>query len=84
MFEFRRPAVLVRDPKLIKQLCVKDFDYFMDHRIILTEDIDKMMGNTLFVLQGQKWKDMRGTLSPAFTGKFFNCTSNLIKLELKL
>lgn len=58
----------MRDPKLIKQLAVKDFDYFMNHRNFVTEEMDDFFGKTLPVLTGQKWKDMRATLSPAFTG----------------
>ncbi|KAG5679852.1 hypothetical protein PVAND_009389 [Polypedilum vanderplanki] len=68
IFEFSRPVFMVRDPKLIKQMAVKDFDYFMDHRVVLTEEIDELFGKSLISLQGQKWKDMRSTLSPAFTG----------------
>lgn len=71
LFEFRRPIVFLKDPKLIKRLAVKDFDYFMDHRSIITEDADPMFGKTLVALQGQKWRDMRSTLSPAFTGRYF-------------
>lgn len=58
----------MRDPEIVKQLTVKDFDYFMDHRAIFTEDTDPMFGKALGSLKGQKWKDMRATLSPAFTG----------------
>lgn len=40
----------------------------MDHRdIILNEDIEPLFGKSLFMLKGQKWRDMRSTLSPAFT-----------------
>lgn len=56
MFEFRSPTFLVRHPKLIKQMAVKDFDHFFDHRPLITEDMDKMMGNVLMILSGQKWK----------------------------
>lgn len=69
LFEFRRPVVLIRDPQIIKQLTVKDFDKFMDHRVLITEDIDPLFGKNLVSLTGDKWKDMRATLSPAFTGK---------------
>nr|ARO50431.1 cytochrome P450 [Chironomus tentans] len=67
-FEFLKPIFIVRDPQLIKQLTVKDFDSFSDHRVFITEDIDVLFGKALISLQGQKWKDMRSTLSPAFTG----------------
>ena len=32
------------------------------------DDNDKFFGRNLFVLRDQKWRDMRSTLSPAFTG----------------
>ncbi|CAO1442022.1 unnamed protein product [Diamesa tonsa] len=68
LFEFRRPFVFVRDPKIVKHLAIKEFDYFMDHRSVITKEIDPMFGKALVALTGQKWKDMRATLSPAFTG----------------
>jgi cytochrome P450 family 9 len=37
------------------------------------------MGNTLMSLQGQKWKDMRGTLSPAFTGSKMRLMFELVR-----
>lgn len=57
----------IRDPELIKQITVKDFEYFLDHRKIPL-DIGALFSKTLFMLTGQKWRDMRATLSPAFTG----------------
>ncbi|KAG5671809.1 hypothetical protein PVAND_001984 [Polypedilum vanderplanki] len=68
LFEFRRPAVLVKDPKLIKQLAVKDFEHFMDHRSVIDEDVDPLFGKNLIALKGNKWREIRATLSPAFTG----------------
>jgi hypothetical protein len=47
---------VIYDPKIVKQLTVKDFDSFQDHRVVLTEDIDPIMGNMLTSLTGQKWK----------------------------
>ena len=41
----------------------------MDHRVLITEEVDPLFGKNLVSLSGQKWKDMRATLSPAFTGK---------------
>lgn len=64
----RNPVILIKDPDLIKQMIIKDFDHFTEHRVIITEDIDPLFGKNLFSLSGQKWKDMRSMLSPAFTG----------------
>ncbi|KAJ6634902.1 Cytochrome P450 9e2, partial [Pseudolycoriella hygida] len=68
LFEFSTPTYIVRDPKLLKKLTVKDFEYFLDHKNFIGEDVDPLFGRALFSLQGQRWKDMRATLSPAFTG----------------
>ncbi|XP_059612328.1 cytochrome P450 9e2-like [Phlebotomus argentipes] len=68
IFEFRKPVFLIRDPELIKQIGVKDFDHFLDHRVNLEEDQEPLFGRNLFALKGQRWRDMRSTLSPAFTG----------------
>lgn len=74
-YDLMKPIFMLRDPEVIKQIAVKDFDYFMDHTPTMTnsgpEDEvggDSLFGNSLFALRGQKWRDMRATLSPAFTG----------------
>lgn len=56
MFEFRRPIYFIRDPKLVKKLAVKDFDFFTDHRSVIDESIDKLFGKSLVSLRGQKWR----------------------------
>lgn len=68
MFEFRTPFVVLRDPQLVKQLAVKEFDHFTDHRSVITTDADPIFGKSLIALKGNEWRDMRATLSPAFTG----------------
>ena len=48
--------MVITDPKIVKQLAVKDFDYFMDHRVVITEETDPILGNMLTALTGHKWK----------------------------
>lgn len=67
-FDFRRPQIIVRDPQLLKQLMITDFDHFQDHRMFVDASGDDLLGNILFMMSGQKWRDMRSTLSPLFTG----------------
>lgn len=59
---------MVRDPELLRQMTIKDFDHFEDHKMFADGDADDMFGNSLFMMHGSKWRDMRATLSPAFTG----------------
>ncbi|XP_037040680.1 probable cytochrome P450 9f2 [Bradysia coprophila] len=68
MFDMRQPFFCVRDPDVLKQLAVKDFDHFEDHRMFVDENVDALFGNSLICLRGMKWRDMRATLSPAFSG----------------
>ncbi|XP_031624496.1 probable cytochrome P450 9f2 [Contarinia nasturtii] len=68
LFDFRVPHYVVRDPEAIKQITIKDFDHFEDHRAFTDEGIDRLWSNTLFFMKGEKWRQMRATLSPAFTG----------------
>ncbi|CAB3248301.1 unnamed protein product [Arctia plantaginis] len=66
-FEFTNPVLYIRDLELIKKITVKDFEHFLDHRIMIDEKMDPLFGRNLLSLKGQEWKDMRSTLSPAFT-----------------
>jgi cytochrome P450 family 9 len=59
---------VLRNPELIKQVTVKEFNSFVNHRFVFDENADKLFGRALFSLKDQKWRDMRNTLSPAFTG----------------
>ncbi|XP_023717573.1 cytochrome P450 9e2 isoform X2 [Cryptotermes secundus] len=67
VYEFLNPVILLRDPELIKMVTVKDFEHFLDHRATISEEAEPLLGKTLFGLKGERWKEMRSTLSPAFT-----------------
>lgn len=67
-FELTSAITMIRDPDLIKQIAIKDFDHFTNHRTIIDEEVDPLFGRALFNIKGEKWHDMRSTLSPAFTG----------------
>ncbi|XP_058056469.1 probable cytochrome P450 9f2 [Anopheles bellator] len=73
MFEMLTPLFVIRDPELVKRITVKDFDHFVNHRPIFHTDNDNpsspvMLQKILIALTDQRWRDMRATLSPAFTG----------------
>ncbi|KAJ8953901.1 hypothetical protein NQ318_019141 [Aromia moschata] len=67
MYDFTIPSLIIRDPDLIKQVTVKDFDHFVDHRAIIPEGVDPVWTSNLIGLKGQKWREMRAILSPSFT-----------------
>ncbi|XP_034830395.1 cytochrome P450 9e2-like isoform X2 [Maniola hyperantus] len=66
-YEFMKPVLIVHDLDLVKRITVKDFENFIDHRSFVSEDVEPLFARNLISLKGQEWKDMRSTLSPAFT-----------------
>lgn len=63
-----KPSYLVHDPELIKAITVKDYDHFINHGFQVSTDIDPWMGRFLFLMNDDKWREMRSILSPLFTG----------------
>ena len=59
-------AIVVRDLEIIKNVCIKDFDHFVDRRN-MTPDDDPHMSKMLFFTVGEEWKQMRSKMSPTFT-----------------
>ncbi|XP_014477351.1 PREDICTED: cytochrome P450 9e2-like [Dinoponera quadriceps] len=66
LYAATQPIIFIRDPELIKETFIKNFDNF-PNRIGFGYINDPLFSKNLFSLQGQKWKDVRTMLSPAFT-----------------
>ncbi|CAL1686503.1 unnamed protein product [Lasius platythorax] len=77
MFFMINPVVMIRDPDLIKSIMIKNFDLFSDRRTIIEEYQDPLLGKNLFTLKGERWRQVRHLLSPAFTS---NKMKNMFKL----
>lgn len=95
LFDTITPIFVVRDPELIKKITIKDFDHFVDHRSVFGNSENDspyvLFGKSLFAMTGQKWRDMRATLSPAFTGSkmrqmfelVIECCESVIGFQMK-
>jgi len=70
LFEGPEAVLFARDPELIKQITIKDYDHFMDLLFtpVVTKDI---YGNDLGLLNstGEEWKKVRAAFAPAFSPK---------------
>jgi len=69
----------VRDPELVKQIAIRDFDHFYDmafHPIELRDlDINDLgLANTT----GTKWKKLKSAISPAFSLKNLKGATKII------
>lgn len=65
VYGFMRPILLINDPKLVQTIFIKDFAHFSDRNVHCSEYDPLSMH--LFALSGQKWKNLRQRLTPAFT-----------------
>ncbi|KAF2903347.1 hypothetical protein ILUMI_02843 [Ignelater luminosus] len=80
VYNFNIPALMLRDPELIKKIMVKEFDTFAQHRSFIPEDVDPLWNKNMFAMKGgEKWQDMRSTLSPTFTSSKMKMMFELMK-----
>nr|QZM07471.1 cytochrome P450 monooxygenase CYP9EK1 [Lasioderma serricorne] len=88
---FGKPSIYLRDIDLIKKITVKDFEHFADHSNFLAINPDEIFNKNLFSMKGAAWREMRATLSPAFTSAkmrnmfgFMNtCAQNFVNSFVK-
>lgn len=64
---FNSPVILLKDLELIKDVCVKNFDFCPDHQSFIDERMDPILGKNVFSLRGERWREIRSALSPSFT-----------------
>lgn len=50
---FLDPILIVRDLELIKEISIKDFESFTNHRQLVPDDVDPLWNSILFSLRGK-------------------------------
>jgi cytochrome P450 len=69
IFSFDKPSLLIRDLQLVKNILMKDFQTFMDHKLSVDVKCDPIFGNILPLLKGQQWHLLRTNLTPVFSSR---------------
>jgi cytochrome P450 family 6 len=66
IFSFDKPSLLIRDVELVKNILLKDFQYFIDRVASSDEKLDPLFNRALFLVKGQRWRIWRLNLAPVF------------------
>ncbi|KAB0794224.1 hypothetical protein PPYR_13844 [Photinus pyralis] len=64
---FGTPTLFIRDVELAKQITIKDFDSFSDHRLFVPKGVDNLWDKLTFIRTGSDWQEHRRIVTPAFT-----------------
>lgn len=62
-----RPAIVLRDPDLIKEVLVTNFNCFRNNDINISKRFDPLTATNPFVNEDDEWKESRKTISPMFS-----------------
>lgn len=77
------PIIIPRDPRIIQHMLVKE-SFSFSHRGLNVNEHDKMV-NMLFLQNGERWREMRRMLSPAFTsGRLKEMYGSIVKCAKSL
>ncbi|XP_019699655.2 cytochrome P450 6k1-like isoform X2 [Harpegnathos saltator] len=66
LYIFDKPCLLLRDREIVKDVLIRDFDYFCD-RTMMCSPTDRLGRSTLPLLKEPTWKIVRGKLTRVFT-----------------
>ncbi|KAL7737680.1 hypothetical protein ACLKA6_006080 [Drosophila palustris] len=77
-YNIREPFFVLHDTELIKKVFIQDFDHFTNHRSLIPEFSESLFSKCLIVLKDDKWREMRNTLTPSFTGSKLKTMFELI------
>lgn len=66
LFILDKPCLLIRDREIIKDVLIKDFNYFCD-RSCTSKSNDRLGRSTLFLMKNPTWRIVRAKQTPAFT-----------------
>lgn len=84
VYLFFRPAILIRDLDLVRNILISDFQHFHDRGVFCDSKNDPMSAS-IFAMHGEQWKSLRHSFTPAFTsGKLKSMFPTLLDVGYSL
>lgn len=62
-----QPHLVVGDPEIVQQICIKDFEVFVNNDALDISSTNRTLGYTVLVLKDDHWRRVRNIMSPTFT-----------------
>lgn len=83
-FILDKPVLLIRDRELVKNVLIKDFNYFAD-RYSSADTNDRLDYASLFFMKNPDWKILRAKLTPFFSsGKLKKMFELMVEIATNL
>jgi cytochrome P450 family 6 len=79
IFSFDQPCLVIRDLDIVRDILVKDAQYFIDRFVAFNQKLDPFFGKTMFSLKGERWRHVRVNLTPVFTSGKMKMMFHLVK-----
>ncbi|CAO1409887.1 unnamed protein product [Diamesa tonsa] len=81
LIQIRSPRLLILDPKLSKNVMIRNFKSFHDNEFakMIDPKLDPLFARNPFMLTGEEWKEKRAEITPAFTNNRLKALYPLIQ-----
>nr|ALX81391.1 cytochrome P450 [Liposcelis entomophila] len=66
-YVMNKPGLLIKNPEIIKNVLVKDFNVFMHRNFDISHNLDPIARGNTFFNNTARWRGLRANLSPMFT-----------------
>ncbi|KAK9508526.1 hypothetical protein O3M35_006066 [Rhynocoris fuscipes] len=67
IYQLWKPALLIRDPEMLKTVFVKEFSSFHDNHYFVNPEVEPILGLNPFNTKGDNWWKARKILTPSVT-----------------
>lgn len=83
MWILTTPLFVVRDPKLIKTILIKDFKCFQNRLIASDEKVDSLAANIMAISKSPVWNKIRAAVTPVFSSAKIKSVHNFLDSPAK-